>query len=126
MHLTLNSGRRIHMVGLRQWPSYYGVLAGKPYPEGNARIIDEALALARDLAPGKKAAVLLPPPPGDALPRIVTIAVFDSGELLKPGSEPYSSLAVVWFQDRFGLPGEPVEAHIAALDWERLAEDWIW
>ena len=63
----------------------------------------------------------------EQLPAVVCVAVFDSGKLAKPDSEPYSSLTVFWFQDEFALPLDPqVLAHIQSLDWEALATDWCW
>jgi len=63
----------------------------------------------------------------EQLPAVVCVAVFDSGELAKPGSEPMSSLTLIWFQDEFALPVDAgVLAHIQALDWETLAVEWCW
>ncbi len=58
---------------------------------------------------------------------VACLGHFDSGELKRPGSEPYSSLVVVWFQNRFAAPIDPgVLTQIERLDWEGLARDWIW
>ena len=64
---------------------------------------------------------------GPHLPAVTCIGEFHSGEFAKPDSEPYSSLVVVWFQDAFSpAVSETVVAQIEALDWEKLARDWIW
>jgi hypothetical protein len=63
----------------------------------------------------------------ETLPAVACIGHFDSGALKRPGSEPYSSLVVVWFQDRFAAPIDAdVRVQIERLDWEGLAKDWIW
>lgn len=57
---------------------------------------------------------------------VTCIAEFRSGELKKPGSEVFSSLAIMWFQDEFALPIDTgVESAIEQIDWENLATDWI-
>ncbi len=63
----------------------------------------------------------------EQLPAVVCVAVFNSGELAKPDSEPMSSLTLIWFQDDFALPVDAeVLAHIQSLNWEALATDWCW
>jgi hypothetical protein len=55
------------------------------------------------------------------------IGQFDSGELNRRDSEPYSSLVIVWFQDDFALPIDAgVQTQIERVNWEELARDWIW
>jgi hypothetical protein len=47
--------------------------------------------------------------------------------LNRPGSEPYSSLAVAWFQNEFAMPIDAeVLNQIRKIDWERHAKDWNW
>jgi hypothetical protein len=63
----------------------------------------------------------------ETLPAVTCIGAFDSDELNRPGSEPYSSMVIVWFQDEFAAPIDlGVQAQIERLDWEWLAKDWIW
>jgi len=63
----------------------------------------------------------------ERLPAITCIADFQSGELARPGSEPFSSAAVVWFQEEFGHSvSEMVLAGIKSMDWESVAKDWMW
>ena len=61
----------------------------------------------------------------ERLPAVSCIAVFYSEELAQDDSDPYLSLTVVWFQDRFALPTAPeVEEALRELDWEAKAKDW--
>ena len=53
------------------------------------------------------------------------VAVFSSGEL--PGmDEPYSSLVVARFQDRFGDADAQVVQQIMQIEWDRHAVGWTW
>ena len=43
----------------------------------------------------------------ETLSPVACIGEFESGELNRRDTEPYSSLAFVWFQDDFALPMDP-------------------
>jgi len=117
----------IELVRLEQSRTYYGVLAGKLFPTVRPRRIEDALERARKDSLEGTEPLLLAPPEGLELPEVTTIATFDSGELKRAGSEPYSSLTVVWFQEGFGVEvGERVLGQLREVDWEGLAKDWIW
>lgn len=129
MHLTLASGRRITLASLEQWRTYDGLLAGKPDAKVNQSHIEDMLKRAREhTADGGKPMLIRP---SDAatngrLPAVTCIAVFQSGELARKNSEPYSSLTVAWFQDTFALPLDPeIEAQVRAVNWETAAKDWM-
>jgi hypothetical protein len=63
----------------------------------------------------------------ETLPAVACIGAFDSGELKRAGSEPFSSLVIVWFQDNFAMPIDAaVHAQIEQIDWEGQAKDWMW
>ena len=158
MQITLTTNRTITLVRLRQWFTYYGLLAGIPFRAGNQEIIDRALAKAKAECMQGLNPILIPPvatpmqyhPLPDenlkmrdvspaqhqynwnarlyeTLPPVVCIGQFDSGELNRRDSEPYSSLVIVWFQGDFALPiNAGVQAQIERLDWEGLASDWVW
>ena len=127
MRVHLRSGRTIALSRLEQWPTYYGVLCGRPNARINEGFITQALDQARERNPNGAEPFLLAPPAGDLLPRVSCIATFDSGELARPGSEPYSSLTVVWFHEEFGVPaGGKVMEQLSTIDWEVLAFDWCW
>jgi hypothetical protein len=40
--------------------------------------------------------------------------------------DPLSSVAVIWYQDVFGMPDEAVMAQMRAIDWRRHAQPWDW
>ena len=153
MLITLVDDRRITLVSLQQSLTYRGLLAGIPFREDNQHFVGKFMDRAQKQCLAGAAPCLIPPvakpvplPPAapadpraealaaqwqarhyETLPEVGCIGSFDSGELKRPGSEPYSSLVVVWFQDRFALPIDPlVLAQIERLDWESLATDWIW
>lgn len=130
MRITLISGRAVSLGELHQWRTYAGLLAGKPDARTNGDLIEKLIEDAKQfVVKGGKPFLVEPDPAAlaDRLPAISCIGVFDSNELTRPGSEPYSSLAVVWFQEEFGPPmaGATLES-IHQLDWESLAQDWIW
>jgi hypothetical protein len=117
----------IELVRLEQSRTYYGVLAGKRFPGAAQNLIADALTRAREVSLEDVAPLLLAQPDGLELPEVRTIASFDSGSLQRAGSEPYSSLVVVWFQEGFGLEvGEKVLAQLGEVEWEGLAGDWCW
>lgn len=158
MRVFLNTGREISLVHLRQSLTYYGVLCGLPYREGNARKVREVLAEAQRFGPEGLVPRLIPPaiepislpPPHpvvlkksgmtaeqyavfraamhhERLPAVACIGVFDSAGLNMPGSEPYSSMTIVWFQKEFALPiDDGVLSQIRRRDWDAQAMDWIW
>lgn len=126
MKVVLRSGRTIKLVRLEQWPTYRGMLCGVKSATVNEGYVERAVEQAREWAMEGMEPCLLPPPAGEELPAVASIAEFDSGELEKEGSEPYSSVVVIWFQDRFGVPEGEVVGQLGELDWERVAKDWIW
>ena len=125
-HFTLTSGRRVTLARLHQARTYAGVLAGKPGPRLNQDLIDELVAEAEEYGGDTRPCLIAPNAEAFAvrLPSIACIAVLESGEL-KEGTEPYSGMTVVWFQDEFGPPfPAEVDAQIRALDWEAAAHEW--
>lgn len=59
------------------------------------------------------------------LPRVASIALVESDDYARDRSCCFSSLIVVWFQDRFGDTPDDVKRQIAVLDWNALAFDWM-
>ena len=156
MRIFLNTGREISLVRIHQSLTYYGAL-GIPYREINARTVQAALDEARRVGPQGSVPRLIPPvivlvdlpPPSPAalkrmgrtdeqydtkkrwtyerLPDLTCIGMFDSNEVNKTDSEPYSSMIIVWFQEKFALPiDENVLSQIRRRDWDAQAKDWIW
>lgn len=128
MRITLKSGRAVSLSELHQSGTYAGLLAGKPDARINQDVIEDLLGQAsRYNVAGAEPQLLAPAQMETRLPSVACIAVLQSGELQRPGSEPYSSAVVVWFQDDFGPPiAAPVLEQIKELDWESIARDWIW
>lgn len=137
MKIILTSGRQIALSALHQSRTYAGVLAGRLDADAKKRQIEELLAEAKRTFMEGCEPHLIPPvtvntvmPGGwtqEKLPAVMCLAEFGSGELKRPGSEPYSSMFFAWFQDEFAMPIDPgVVRHIQEIDWEELAIDWIW
>jgi hypothetical protein len=129
MNLTLPTGRRITLASLEQFRTYDGLLAGKPDARTNKRHIEDLFERACQHTVAGGNPVLLQPSQealNGHLPGVSCIAVFESGELARKGSEPYSSLTVAWFQNSFALPIDAsVDAQIRAIDWEHAGTDWM-
>lgn len=66
----------------------------------------------------------LPPAHGVSLPRVAVIGLFTSDKPARDAAEIYSSLVVIWFQDRYGDAEPETLAQIASLDWAAHAFDW--
>ncbi len=62
MQITLKDGRQIKLLGLHQYTTYGGVLAGLPGEKMNRGLMDDALAAARTRLFGERPAVVLEPP----------------------------------------------------------------
>ncbi len=123
--LVLQSGRRVSLAQLHQEPTYTGLLAGKPARYLNESIIEHIVDDARQYSVAEPVVIS---PSADAmedrLPAIACVAVLESAELAN-GSEPYSAMTFVWFQEELAPPFPPeVEAAIRAVDWETAAAEW--
>ena len=126
MEFELASGRTVSLADLRMHRTCLGVLCGWQHPFTVHRLIEAAEKKARERLPAGANPVRLAHE-GDLLPAVTCIGEFQSGELPRRGSEPYSSLVVIWFQEVF-TPAVSANAleQIRALDWDRLAHDWNW
>lgn len=144
--LKLEGGRVIRLVSIRQIGTHAGVLCGGPrsVPEFNDHLVKGAIGyLARELECKESEIAVLPPlllrsiekkpagEPGpeeiavDYLPPVRTLATFDSSPL--DPAEMFSTLAVLWFQNAWGLPEAGyVTQQLRLLDWDRLATDGSW
>lgn len=60
------------------------------------------------------------------IPRIACAARFMSFTVARNPSKAASTLAVLWFQEEFGLPGEEPFGHLQKLDWDAKATDFDW
>ena len=138
--LEQTSGRNIGLRCHIQRHTYELMLFGTPYRDLNSEFIERHLRWAREwaeqlslpLAPVLIEPRLSPIPhqasdprgPLEALPTIVTFAVFDSVGV--DPSNMCSSVLVVWYQNRWGLPTQRVATALRTLDWEPNACDWSW
>lgn len=130
MQVTLKSGRAVTISELHQHGTYAGLLAGKPDARMNADHIRRLLTEAKRYGLDGAEPYLIPPAPAQLearLPAVSCIAVLNSDALQRPGSEPYSSLTVAWYQEHFAPPiTASVEQQILAIEWETRAKDWCW
>lgn len=61
------------------------------------------------------------------LPAVTSFGRFTANRAAKDSPDPYSSVLLIWFQDKWGLPDDPRTLRlIAELDWERYAHNWSW
>jgi hypothetical protein len=58
------------------------------------------------------------------LPRVAVVAELNSHTPARDRNECYSSLVVIWFQERFGDTPPEIQRQVAELDWTALAFDW--
>jgi hypothetical protein len=135
--LQLRSGRIVHVMALRQWPTYEGWLVGSPTARRNGRLVDDILASERGKFYGAdplllkpKTSPLLRPdgkplrPAAAWLPAMVCVARLECPEPVRDRSKVFSGLGVVWFQPDFAFPIEPEPLEqLLAIDWDRHAVD---
>jgi hypothetical protein len=58
------------------------------------------------------------------LPRVAVVAELNSHTPARDRAECFSSLVVIWFQERFGDTPPEIQRQVAELDWDALAFDW--
>ncbi len=135
---VLPTGRIIRLAGLDQHWTYGGLLAGHPSREMNRSIMDGLVRRNSGLK-GRAVPVLFEPietpvekhsdpdwSTAATLPAITCVARFLSDVL--PGDEEgiASVLSVIWFQDEFAFPIDPVvKVELGALDWEAHAAGYL-
>lgn len=133
LDLKLYSGRVIHLCQLFQSPTYAGLLEGQPSASLNKEIIEKAMRDVGERLWNAGTPHLIEPViqvragySTPSLPPAVCLASFECFQGVSDPDEGYmSSLSLVWFQDDFALPIDPlILDKIKAVDWERLAEDW--
>ena len=148
---TLDSGRTIWLVALNQYGTSGGRMMGYPTSESNQRYLEQMVARhtqpegygAPYLIKPTETPLKLPPSrprrdgplwmrntprsdPRDGtparLPRITCIARFTSGPLANDSDGASLNLRVIWFQDSFAFPIDPlVMSQLAAIDWRKHA-----
>jgi hypothetical protein len=108
MNLVIGGGRAIAMQSMEQRLAYDGVPCGRFTKAHNTTRSRPDLNL----------------PYGERLPPVIPLAVFRSDAPATDSGECYSSAAIVWCQDDFGLPDERTLAALRKLDWPAVAVDW--
>jgi len=152
---TLDSGRTIWLVALNQYGTSGGRMMGYPTSESNQRDLEQLVARhtqpegygapylikptetplkvrrskPRSAAPAMGARSVPRSDPRDGtparLPRITCIARFTSGTLANDSDGASLNLRVIWFQDAFAFPIDPlVITQLAAIDWQKHAVLW--
>jgi hypothetical protein len=136
--IQLAGGHEIELRALRQWQVYEGLLMGLPTAEWNKDLIAHWVKEERDKT-GEEPYLVRPvetpvpyagPEPyfggtPSALPSIACVGRFTSSKPVREEAPLYySTLTVIWFQDRFALPIDPrVLEDIRAIDWAKYAVD---
>ena len=152
---TLDSGRTIWLLALNQYRTYEGLMMGRPTSESNQRHLEQLVARhtqpkgdgapylikptetplisrrskPRKCTPETWARMILRSNPQDGtparLPRITCIARFTSGQPPNDSDGGRLILRVIWFQDSFAFPIDPlVITQLAAIDWQKHAVYW--
>ena len=124
---ALPSGRVVSVAELHQRQTYAGVLAGKPGPHLNRVVTDGLLEEAKLYGIAREPRFIRPSDHAWAgrLPSVACVAVLESSQLARPGSEPYSSMTIVWLQDELGPPfAAEFGAFVQTIDWEASAQEW--
>jgi hypothetical protein len=153
--LTLDSGRTLRLLALNQYRTYEGHMMGRPTTEGNKRDLEQLVtrhtqpkgygvpylikptetpltdrrSKARSAAPAMGARSVPRSDPRDGtparLPFVTCIARFTSGTLANDSDGGRLVLRVIWFQDSFAFPIDPlVITQLAAIDWQKHAVYW--
>lgn len=143
--LTLASGRVVRLDRLHQQDTARGWLCGPPFQHVREQQVEAAVVAARRVFElrEEEPVHLVPPilyrytsqlPPRIApstvievlaLPPVCALAQFRSDSPVRDTDHVYSSLVVVWFQERFGLPEDAhVLEMLRAMPWDELAGDW--
>ena len=132
---------KLRLTSLFQFGTYDGNLAGIPaHPESN---IEMAVDQAKTIFAGHPAPPCVIAPvihcgvreftssagpqtePWRILPSITSFGLFTASRPAVSSDEAYSSVLLIWYQDRFGLPDDPRTLKlISELDWECFAYNW--
>jgi hypothetical protein len=137
--IVLSTGRRISLCELRQYSTNEGSMEGYPTSKHNKEQVEE-LVREHHGKPYPVAPYLIPPveepvklregehhPYGAPmlLPRITCIGRFFSLDPIPRRVGDYSGLVVIWFQNEFAFPLDPVVlSQMLLIDWDRYAYDW--
>jgi len=129
--LKLNSGRAIFLEQIFQYYTYSGLIEGQPWASLNKEKIEQATQHAEKKLWNAGVPHLIEPLiqmragySTPSLPPVVCLADFESGQAARDPGADTSALSIVWFQDDFAFPIDPLVLNqIRAVDWENLARD---
>lgn len=137
------SGVTLRLDDLYQYGTYSGVLLGLPLDPESAMM--NALESAMDRFPHHHADPFLVPPviqagtrqtrdsrtgpyydePWHLLPAVASFGSFTASQAAHGSDEAYSSVLMVWFQNGYGVPDDPVTLeHMRGFDWEKYTHNW--
>lgn len=136
--LELSSGHRLSLRELRQYRTYEGWLEGLPTVEWNQQHLEKLVKSQRDKPyPGDPLLIQPTEAPIEyrqgqrypfgtpsALPAVTCIGRYESLSPARDHAGDYSGLVVIWFQEEFAFPIDPIViSQLLAIDWERHATD---
>lgn len=141
--VSMVNGDRLSLDTLFQYRTHAGQLAG--FPEVDEDKFASAVSYAQSVFPHHEAPPFVVPPTlhrGRArivrkgvesfeewcvLPPVTSFGRFTANRAAKGSEDPYSSVLLIWFQDKWGLPDDPRTLRlIAELDWETYSRNWNW
>ena len=140
--VRFDNGRAAWLEKLFQFRTYAGVLAG--VPDDPEQQFESAMEWVKSLFTFYMATPCVLPPKLHAgrrrvrssegaperfddwslLPFVTSIGLLTAVE--PEGRETVSSVAVIWYQDNFGMPADAVLAQMRAIDWQRHTQPWDW
>ncbi|MCP4133885.1 MAG: hypothetical protein GY754_23145 [bacterium] len=134
----LHGNRTIYLQSIYQYEIYSGLLEGLPTKEMNKGIINEVIEKAVKLFDFESAYLIKPIekekfvhfknyPFGEpaALPEVACMGFFHSLEYAKNKEMDYSYSVIVWFQDQYAFPVDPIALkEIEEIKWETIAVDY--
>jgi hypothetical protein len=137
--IQLASGTEIRLVQLHQYRTYIGLIEGRPTHGLNQDLVARAMKTAQSMLYAEGTPHLIAPletsilAPSEVqlddewqpakLPDITCIGEFKSFVTQDP-EEAYSFAVIVWFQDEFALPIDPMTLNeIRRLKWRSVAID---
>ena len=135
------AGDILRLDDIFQYRTYGGVLNGIPFnPESS---IESAVKYVTTIFPNHQTPPRVIPPRMHRgrliytregveyvedwciLPTCTSFGCFTANRPARDADEIFSSIVLIWYQDKFGLPEDPhTLKHIAELDWDPFAHHW--
>jgi hypothetical protein len=137
------SGDKLQLDDLFQYHTHEGLLCGLPMFDMDR--IERAIAYAAEVFPNHSAPAYVIPPTlhrgrrvfgrGGVqevrqwcmLPSCTSFGLFTASRSAHGAKGDFSSILLIWFQDKFGPPDDPrTLRHISELDWDPFAHNWMY